>query len=98
MFGLIGALHATEGNRDSLVAILLEGTADMPGCSLYAIATDASDEITIWITEFWESEDMHRASLEIPNVRSAIERARPIIAGFGPRYTVNPSGIHGKVT
>ena len=32
MYGLIGKMLATPGNRDALATILLEGIAGMPGC------------------------------------------------------------------
>jgi hypothetical protein len=37
---------------------------------------------TIWIFELWRDEAAHRASLELPQVRATIERARPLIAGI----------------
>ena len=44
MYGLIGKIVATEGHRDELAAILLEGTAGMPGSLSYIVARDAADE------------------------------------------------------
>ena len=92
MYGIIGQLKATEGNRDPLINILLNGTKEMPGCKLYAISADASDDVSIWITEVWESEEAHQASLALPSVQAAIAEGRPIIAGFGDRHIVTPVG------
>ena len=92
MYGIIGQLKATDGNRDKLIDILLNGTQDMPGCKLYAISADTADETSIWITEIWESEAAHQASLQLPSVQQAIAAGRPMIAGFGARHIVNPIG------
>lgn len=95
MYGLIGNMTAVSGERDALVEILLEGTGDMPGCLSYVIATDPSDEDTIWITEVWDSAESHQASLSLPAVRDAIARGRPLIAGFGDQTITTPVGGHG---
>ena len=92
MYGIIGQLIAQDGKRDQLIEILLEGTQDMPGCRLYAIAADTADETGIWITEVWDSEDAHRASLQLPAVQAAMTEGKPLIAGFGARHIVTPRG------
>jgi quinol monooxygenase YgiN len=95
MYGLIGKMRATAGNRDALIALLLEGTAEMPGCLSYIIATDATDADAIWITEAWDSAESHGASLKLPAVQQAIAKARPLIAGFGERFVTTPVGGQG---
>jgi quinol monooxygenase YgiN len=90
MYGLIGKMLAAPGQRDALVAILLEGTTEMPGCRSYIVATDPADEHAIWITEVWDDEASHKASLSLPAVQAAIAKARPIIAGFGERFVTTP--------
>ena len=92
MYGIIGQMHATEGNRDKLIEILRDGTKAMPGCKLYAIAADTADETGIWITEIWDSEASHQASLQLSTVQAAIAAGRPMIAGFGVRHIVTPMG------
>ena len=47
MYGLIGKMIAAAGQRDALIAILLEGIADMPGCLSYIVANDPADENAI---------------------------------------------------
>lgn len=97
MYGLIGKMTALEGKRDALIAILLEGTADMPGCLSYVVAKDLEDGNAIWISEVWESKSHHEASLSLPAVREAISRGRSLIAGFGERFETEPVGGHGLV-
>ena len=95
MYGLIGKMRATPGQRDALIAILLEGTTAMPGCLAYIIAKDKQDADAIWITETWDSQDNHNASLTLPSVQAAIKQARPLIAGFGERFETEPIGGQG---
>ena len=95
MYGLIGKMRATPGERDALIAILLEGTDAMPGCLSYIVAKDLADADALWITEVWDSEASHQASLQLPAVKSAIAKARPIIAGFDSHTATEPVGGHG---
>ncbi len=95
MYGLIGKINATEGRRDELIEILLQGTRDMPGCLTYIIAKDVESADAIWITEVWESEAHHQASLELPDVQDAMAKGRPLIAGFGERFETEPVGGRG---
>lgn len=92
MYGLIGKMRTVAGKRDELVAILLEGTGGMAGCLSYVIALDPADGDVIWITEVWDSEASHRASLSIPAVKDAISRGRPLIAGFESHTVTTPVG------
>jgi len=92
MFGLIGKMTATPGQREALIQILLEGTEAMPGCLSYIVARDVKDENAIWISEVWDHQESHKASLKLPAVQAAIAKARPIIAGFGDGVTTEPVG------
>jgi quinol monooxygenase YgiN len=95
MYGLIGKMTAAPGKRDDLIAILLGGVGDMPGCLSYVVAKDSSDENAIWITEAWDSQASHDASLSLPSVKDAIAKGRPLFAGFGDRVVTTPVGGHG---
>lgn len=95
MYGLIGRIMATPGNRAELAAILLEGTTAMPGCLSYVVAEDAQDADALWVTEVWDSADSHRASLSLPGVQAAIARGRPLIASFDNRHETRPLGGTG---
>ena len=97
MYGLIGKMTATPGQRDALIAILLEGSGAMPGCLSYVIAKDPEDEHAIWVTEVWDSPQDHRASLSLPSVQQAITRGKPLIASFGSMTATEPVGGHGLV-
>lgn len=95
MYGLIGQMLAVSGKREDLLAILREGTAEMPGCLSYVLATDPANPDAIWITEVWTDQQAHAASLKLPTVQAAIAKARPIIAGFPQRFETSPVGGHG---
>ena len=79
MYGLIGKMRATPGQREALLAILLEGTEAMPGCLSYVIAQDPAEADAIWITEVWTDAASHTASLSLPAVQQAIAKARPLV-------------------
>ena len=95
MYGLIGKMVAVDGERDRVIGLLLGSIGDLPGCLSYIVARDPDDANAIWITEVWDSEASHTASLTLPAVRAAIQEARPLIAGFGERFVTSPVGGHG---
>jgi quinol monooxygenase YgiN len=90
MFGLIGKIVATPGKRDDLADILRTGTAEMPGCVSYVVALDPKDENALWVTEVWDSQASHKASLKLPAVQAAIEKGRSMIAAFGEQIETMP--------
>ena len=95
MYGLIAKMKTKPGQRDALIAVLIEGTAAMPGCLSYIVAKDPADSEAIWVTEAWESRASHQASLSLPSVQQAMAKGRPLIAGFGERFETQPVGGHG---
>jgi quinol monooxygenase YgiN len=95
MYGLIGKMMAVPGQREALIAILLDGVAGMPGCLSYVVARDPADADGLWITEVWESQAHHQASLTLPVVQDAITRGIPLIAAFGESVVTEPVGGHG---
>ena len=92
MYGLIGKILTVTGQRDALASILLEGTRRMPGCLSYIVATDPAEPDALWVTEVWDSQASHQASLALPEVKAAIARGRPLIAGFSNRVETVPLG------
>jgi quinol monooxygenase YgiN len=95
MYGLIGKMTAVTGRRDELIAILLDGIGNMPGCLSYIVAKDPNDANAIWITEAWETKASHDASLSLPKVKDAIAKGKPLIAGFGDSIVTTPVGGQG---
>lgn len=95
MYGLIGKIKAIPGKRDELVQILLESTREMPGCLSYVVAQDTVDGDAIWVTEVWQTRELHQASLSLLAVQQALSRGRSLIAGFGERFETLPVGGKG---
>jgi len=82
------------GKREEVIALLVGGAGRLAahGCSQYTVAAASDDETTIWVTEVWESKDAHDASLQLPEVREQIGKARPLIAGGFTRTETTVSG------
>jgi len=99
MFMLHGRLSALAGKRDELLVILSDGEQEepMPGCRLYLVAVDETDADGVWVTEVWESEEAHAASLQLDRVKERISRAMPILdpAGFRRQQLDARAGIPG---
>jgi len=97
MYGLISKITAVAGQRAGLAQILIDGTGNMPGCLSYVVAADSAEPDGLWVTEVWESQASHQASLQLPAVQAAIAKGRPLIAGFSNRVATAPIGGHGLV-
>jgi len=95
MYGVIGKISTVPGQRDALAALLVEGTKAMPGCLSYVVASDPADPNALWVTEVWDSQASHQASLQLPAVQAAIAKGRPLIAGFSSRVETAPIGGYG---
>jgi quinol monooxygenase YgiN len=96
-FGLYGKIIAHPGQRDALIAGLLEAAAmmqHMPGCELYIVNVSATEPEAVWVTEVWSSSADHQASLTREEVRALIQKNRPLIAG-GERIEILPIGGKG---
>ncbi|MDH7637207.1 putative quinol monooxygenase [Sphingomonas oryzagri] len=92
LYGLIGKMKAVSGQRDALIAAILEGSGSMPGCLSYIVAKDADDVDAIWITEVWDSEASHDASLQLPAVQASITKARDLVASMETGVVTAPVG------
>ena len=80
---LMSSLTAKHGHRDELAAILSQASEGLPGCRSYVVALDTSRDDMIWVTEVWESKELHEASLKTPKVMDAIAKGRPLVTNFG---------------
>ena len=99
-FGLYGKIIAKPGQRDALVAGLLEAAALMqhvPGCELYIVNASASEPDVVWVTEVWRSASDHQASLAQEEIKALIKRTTPLIAG-GERIEIIPIAGKGLAT
>jgi quinol monooxygenase YgiN len=92
MYGLIGRIVAVPGKCGELAAVLVGQEGGMPGCLSYIVAEDPENPDALWVTEVWETQADHRASLQLPQVQAAIAKGRPLIAGFDNRHETVPLG------
>ncbi|WP_332877382.1 putative quinol monooxygenase [Massilia sp. S19_KUP03_FR1] len=95
MYGTIAKIKTKPGQRDALASILLQATQSMPGCLSYVVAVDPADTDALWVTEIGESAASHKASLDLPAIRAALQAGRPLISGFGERFETHPVGGFG---
>jgi quinol monooxygenase YgiN len=94
-YGVVSQILAAPGRRNELVAVLLEGARNMPGCRAYLVAGDVAHEEAIWVTEVWDSRDAHARAVASPAVRAAIAKGAPLIAGFASHAETTPLGAVG---
>jgi quinol monooxygenase YgiN len=69
-YGYIGSMKTKTGRRDEVVSILLSGVGGLreAGCQLYIVSVSDADDNTIWVTEVWQSNEHHDASLQLVSV------------------------------
>jgi quinol monooxygenase YgiN len=95
-YGYIGSMKTKPGNRDDVVAILLSGADGLraAGCQLYVVGISATDDVTIWVSEVWQSKEHHDASLRLPETRAAIATVMPMLTGeFTSQETTVAGGL-----
>jgi quinol monooxygenase YgiN len=83
-FGLYTKFTTHEGQRDSLVGMLLEAASGMEsveGCDLYIVNIPENEPDSVWVTEIWNDPSAHHASLSLEQSKVLIQKARPFIAG-----------------
>ncbi|MDF2856174.1 MAG: antibiotic biosynthesis monooxygenase [Neobacillus sp.] len=97
-FGLFGKLIAKEGERGTLLEILLEAASSMESlseCELYVVNVSEEDPNAVFVYEVWSNEGAHQASLSLEVTQTLIHRAKPIIAGMERISTLQPMGGKG---
>jgi quinol monooxygenase YgiN len=83
MYGLVSKFRTAPGKRDQLAALMLPKPGEvLAGCVSFVVANDPTDADAIWITEVWESDAAHKASLELPQVKASIAVGMPLIVDF----------------
>ncbi|USB34101.1 antibiotic biosynthesis monooxygenase [Paenibacillus sp. YPG26] len=96
-FGLYTKFTTQEGQRESLVEMLLEaagGMESVEGCILYVVNTPDNDPNGVWVTEIWISPSAHQASLILEEVKALIEKAKQLITGI-EQIKLSPLGGKG---
>jgi quinol monooxygenase YgiN len=82
-YGYLGSMRTKAGHRDEVVALLLRDVEALrpAGCRLYVVSLSDTDPDVIWVSEVWESQEHHDASLQLPTAKAAIAEAMPLLTG-----------------
>jgi quinol monooxygenase YgiN len=84
-YGYIGSMKTKPGHRDEVLNILLSGLSSpdklAAGCEMYLVTHSNSDDVTIWVSEVWQTKEHHDASLQLPETRAVIAAAMPLLTG-----------------
>ncbi|PLT27617.1 putative quinol monooxygenase [Peribacillus deserti] len=97
-FSLFGKFSVKEGERDTMVNILLEAARSMetlPECEVYIIHVSEEDPNSVYVYEVWSHEQAHQASLALESTQLLIQRAKPIITGMERISTLTAMGGKG---
>ncbi|MCP2165018.1 putative quinol monooxygenase [Goodfellowiella coeruleoviolacea] len=97
-FGLYVKFVARPGQRAALVDVLLTAagqTGAVPGCQLYVVNESVTEPDVVWVTEVWDSQAEHDASLTAPGAAELIQQALPLLAGPPERVELRPAGGKG---
>ncbi|WP_068500276.1 putative quinol monooxygenase [Paenibacillus kribbensis] len=82
-YAMFGKLTTHPGKREELAKMMLESVEtlnNMEGCIYYILHAAQDDLDDLWITELWESQEAHAASLKNEKVLELIGRCRHLIA------------------
>ena len=97
-FGLFGKITVEEGQRNTLVEILLEAAKSMKNldeCEIYSVNISENDPNSVFVYEVWSNEQAHYASLSLESTQLLIKRAKPIMTGMETISTLQTMGGKG---
>jgi quinol monooxygenase YgiN len=81
MYGLIVKLTSAPGRRQELIEVLGgEDSHAVAGCRSFIVGEDAADKNILWVTEVWDSEASHKASLELPPAKAGLPAIETLVA------------------
>lgn len=97
-FSLYGKILVQEGERDTMVDILLEAANSLntlQECELYLVNISEAEPNAVYVFEVWCNEMAHQASLTLEPIQNLIKRAKPIITGMERISTLTACGGKG---
>ncbi|MEM5012430.1 putative quinol monooxygenase [Niallia taxi] len=97
-FSLFGKFTVREGERDTMVNILLEAAESMKNlddCEIYLVNISESEPNSVYVYEVWSNENAHQASLTLEATQTLIRQAKPIITGMDRISTLKTKGGKG---
>ncbi|MFD2445950.1 putative quinol monooxygenase [Bacillus sp. CGMCC 1.16607] len=100
-FSLFGKFIVQEGERDTLIEILLEAAESMKNlddCEIYLVNISEDEPNSVYVYEVWSNKNAHQASLTLEATQILIKRAKPIITGMERISTLETRGGKGIST
>jgi quinol monooxygenase YgiN len=97
-FSIFGKFTVHEGQRDTMVDILLQAAESMNNlddCEIYLVNIDDNEPNSVFVYEVWMNEEAHQASLALEATQTLISRAKPIITGMERISTLVAMGGKG---
>ncbi|MBS4196215.1 putative quinol monooxygenase [Lederbergia citri] len=97
-YALFGKFIAKDGERETLVKILLtaaDSMQDLDDCEIYLVNISPEEPNSVFVYEVWRDESAHQASLTLEAAQTLIQQAKPIIAGMERIATLSPRGGKG---
>ena len=82
-FAMQVQMQASDGRGDDLAAIMIQAAnavKNMPGCQAFVVMQGMSNPDQVMITEIWDDQADHQASLKNPEIKTIINAARSLIA------------------
>lgn len=97
-FSLFGKFTVQEGERETMVEVLLEAADSMRNldeCEVYLVNISENEPNAVYVYEVWSDENAHQASLTLEATQTLIKRAKPIITGMERISTLKTRGGKG---
>ena len=81
MYGLVVKLTSASGRRAELIEVLGgENSYNVSGCLSFIVGEASADEDVLWVTEVWDSEASHKASLNFPLSKPGLPAIETLVA------------------
>lgn len=92
--GVVAHIVAKPGQRDALIEAL-RPLVGMKGLIDIVVAKDPKNDDGIWLTEIWESEQLHKEAATGDVFTAALVEMRPLMVGIDQNYTtIAVFGMH----
>lgn len=91
--GVVAHIMAKPGQRDALIEAL-RPLAQMEGLIDIVVAEDPENADGIWLTEIWESKELHDKAASGPVFTAAMVKMKPVMLSIDRNYKTRP--IHGN--
>lgn len=90
-YGWIACFTTKPGHRDAVVAQLTTAGRALGafGCCQYIVGAACADEVTVSVSEVWESQQSHDDSLRHDATRQSISQTLPLLAGEFAHHEVS---------